>query len=148
MERSNKSFGNRELFSVVRDNLLEGRSVRVTVEGQSMLPFFRSGSTIVLRPITAEDLRPLNVVLADTHRGFVVHRIIAIDGERVTLLGDGNPKNGEQVSREKIYGVVDCSRLHIALARIWVWMRPMRRWPLAIFRRTMPPKKSQNLKNI
>ena len=40
---------NREMFSVVRDLLLEGSPVRVSVKGQSMLPFFRSGSPVSLR---------------------------------------------------------------------------------------------------
>ena len=131
---------NRELFAVVRDMLLEGQSVRVAVEGQSMIPFFRSGSTVVVRPLREGDLRRLNVVFADAGRSFVIHRIIAIEGDRITLLGDGNPRTPEIVEREKIYGIVDCSPLHLALARLWVWMRPVRRWPLAIFRRIIPNK--------
>ena len=138
--RNSHTIGNRELFSVVRDTLLEGQSVRVAVEGQSMIPFFRSGSTITLRPLREGDLRRLNVVFADAGRSFVVHRIIAIEGDRITLLGDGNPRTPEVVERAKVYGIVDCSPLHLALARIWVWMRPVRRWPLAIFRRIIPNK--------
>lgn len=137
---SRRVIPNRELFTVIRDMLLEGQSVRVAVEGQSMIPFFRSGSTVVVRPLRDGDLRKLNVVFADTGRSFVIHRIIAIDNERVTLLGDGNPRTPEVVERKKIYGIVDCSPLHLALARVWVWMRPVRRWPLAIFRRIIPNK--------
>ena len=48
---------NREMFSVVRDLLLEGSPVRVSVKGRSMLPFFRSGSTVSLRPIREDDFR-------------------------------------------------------------------------------------------
>lgn len=59
---------NREMFSVVRDLLLEGSPVRVSVKGQSMLPFFRSGSTVYLRPIEEKDFCKYNVVLADTGR--------------------------------------------------------------------------------
>ncbi len=127
--------GNREIFSVARDMLLEGRSVRVTVKGQSMLPFFQSGSTIELRPVKEDDIRKYNVVMADAGNSFVVHRIIAVEGERVTLLGDGNPRTPEYVTRDKIYGVVDCSPLHLFFAKIWVKMQPLRRYPLAILRR-------------
>ena len=132
-----RTIANRELFAIVRDTLLEGSTVRVAVNGQSMLPFFRSGSTITLRPIKEGDIRKYNVVMADAGNAFVVHRIIEVGEEFVTLLGDGNYLGTEQVTRDKIYGVVDCSALHIFFAKIWLWMRPVRRFPLAIFRRVM-----------
>ena len=132
-----RTIANRELFAIVRDTLLEGSTVRVSVKGQSMLPFFRSGSTITLRPINEGDIRKYNVVMADAGNAFVVHRIIEVGEEFVTLLGDGNYLGTERVTRDKIYGVVDCSALHIFFAKIWLWMRPVRRFPLAIFRRVM-----------
>lgn len=135
--RQIRSIGNRELFAVVRDSLLEGESVAVSVRGESMLPFFRSGSTITLRPVRKEDIRKYSVVMADAGHAFVVHRIIQVEGDMVTLLGDGNYIGTEQVLRDNIYGVVDCSALHIFFAKIWLWMRPVRRWPLAFFRRVM-----------
>ncbi len=128
---------NRELFSVVRDTLVEGKTVRVAVKGESMLPFFRSGSTITLRPAKAEDIRKYAVVMADAGDNFVVHRIIEVGDKHITLLGDGNYLGTERVTREKIYGVVDCSALHLFFAKIWLWLRPVRRYPLAIFRRVM-----------
>lgn len=132
-----RAIANRELFSIVRDTLLEGNTVRVSVNGQSMLPFFRSGSTITLRPVNEEDIRKYNVVMADAGHAFVVHRIIEISDNAVTLLGDGNYIGTERVSRDKIYGVVDCSAAHIFFAKIWLWLRPVRRYPLAIFRRVL-----------
>lgn len=128
---------NRELFAIARDTLLEGSSVRISVRGESMLPFFRSGSTITLRPIREGDLRKYNVVMADADRSFVVHRIIDVSDEYVTLLGDGNYNGTERVARDKVYGIVDCSPTHLFFAKIWLWMRPVRRYPLAIFRRMM-----------
>ena len=132
-----RTIANRELFAIVRDTLLEGSTVRVAVNGQSMLPFFRSGSTITLRPIKEGDIRKYNVVMADAGNAFVVHRIIEVGEDFVTLLGGGNYLGTERVTRNKIYGVVDCSALHIFFAKIWLWMRPVRRFPLAIFRRVM-----------
>ena len=132
-----RSISNRELFSIVRDTLLEGKSVRISVNGESMLPFFRSGSTITLRPVKKEDIHKYNVVMADAGHAFVVHRIIEVGDDMVTLLGDGNYIGTERVSPDKIYGVVDCSALHILFAKIWLWLRPVRRYPLAIFRRVM-----------
>lgn len=132
-----RAISNRELFSIVRDILLEGSTVRVSVNGQSMLPFFRSGSTITLRPVKEEDICKYNVVMADAGDAFVVHRIIEVGEDFITLLGDGNYIGTERVSRDKIYGIVDCSALHLFFAKIWLWMRPARRFPLAIFRRIL-----------
>ena len=131
---------NAELFAVARDMLLEGKSVRIAVNGESMLPFFRSGSTITLRPLQECDILKYNVVMADAGHAFVVHRIIEVNEEDVLLFGDGNIKRGERVKRQQIYGVVDCSRIHIFFAKIWLWMLPVRRYPLAIFRRVMRKK--------
>ncbi len=128
---------NRELFSIVRDTLLERNTVRVSVKGESMLPFFRSGSTITLRPIEEGDICKYNVVMADAGHAFVVHRIIDINEDIVTLLGDGNYIGTERVTRDKIYGIVDCSALHLFFAKIWLWLRPVRRFPLAILRRIL-----------
>ena len=132
-----RTIANRELFAIVRDTLLEGKTVRISVNGQSMLPFFRSGSTITLRPVREEDIRKYSVVMADAGDSFVVHRIIEVGEEYITLLGDGNYIGTERVERDKIYGVVDCSALHIFFAKIWLWLRPVRRFPLAIFRRIL-----------
>lgn len=129
---------NRAVFSVVRDLLLEGSNVTAKVKGQSMLPFFRSGSIVTLRPIREEDFRPLNVVFADTGRNFVIHRIISINDTSVTLLGDGNIYGTETMPRDKVYGSIDCSATHLFFARIWLRMRYYRRYPLAIFRRVTP----------
>lgn len=132
-----RTVGNRELFTIARDTLLEGSSVRISVQGQSMLPFFRSGSTITLRPIREGDLAKYNVVMADAGNSFVVHRIIEVGESEVTLLGDGNIYGTERMTHDKVYGIVDTSRLHLFFAKIWVWLRPFRRFPLALFRRVL-----------
>ena len=137
MERKIRTISNREIFAIARDTLLEGSTVRIAVNGESMLPFFRSGSTILLRPVHEEDIRKYNVVMADAGHAFVVHRIVKVDDNKITLLGDGNIYGTESVSRDKIYGVVDCSAIHLFFAKIWLWLRPVRRFPLAIFRRVM-----------
>ena len=132
-----RSVDNFATFSVVRDILLEGENVTVAVNGQSMLPFFISGSAVTLRPITTEDYKKYAVVFADAGGRFVIHRIINIDGDKVTLLGDGNIYGTETMPKDRVYGVIDCSKAHIFFAKIWLWLRPVRRFPLAIFRRVM-----------
>lgn len=134
-----KRIANEAAFALARDLLREGRTVSVRVEGQSMLPFFRSGSVIRLRPVAEGDLRRGRVVLGETDEGrFVVHRILGVGAERVTLLGDGNYAGTESVARCRVWGTVDCGRLHLSLAHIWLWLRPVRRYPLWFLRRICP----------
>lgn len=40
-----KTVANRIAFAQTRDLLLEGQNVRICVQGQSMLPFFRSAAS-------------------------------------------------------------------------------------------------------
>ena len=53
---------------------------------------------------------------------------------KVTLLGDGNLTT-ETMPPAKVYGVVDCSAIHRVLARVWLCLRPVRRYPLWVLRR-------------
>lgn len=133
-----KEASNREMFSVVQQLLEEGETVKVSVKGQSMLPFFISGTTVVLHPIAESDFVKGNVVLGDTGRNYVIHRILKVEGDMVTLFGDGNIIGTESMPREKVYGIVRIGRFHKAMARIWLWMRPVRRYPLWILRRITP----------
>ena len=125
----------------------EGVSVTLPVDGQSMLPFIIGGkeSVILQRPglIDVGD-----VVLAWVeNRRYVVHRIIQIDDDCVTLMGDGNLMGTEHCLlndiKARVTHVVDeKERTHYLYkgwrklaAKVWYWLRPVRRYLLAIYRR-------------
>ena len=125
----------------------EGVCVTLPVNGNSMLPFIIGGreSVILQQPI---EPRVGDVVLALVKGGYyVVHRIIAIDGDTVTLMGDGNLSITEQclVSdiKARITHVVSADgRQHEIdnlwrrwAARLWWHLRPIRRYLLAIYKR-------------
>ena len=125
----------------------KGVTVTFPVTGQSMLPFIIGGkeSVILHRPglIAVGD-----VVLAwvDGNR-YVVHRIIKLDYDRVTLMGDGNVKGTEHCRlndiKARVTHVVSAdnkkrdlySRWRVRAAKLWYWLRPIRRYLLAIYRR-------------
>lgn len=125
----------------------EGVSVTLPVNGNSMLPFIIGGkeSVILQKP---EQLKFGDVVLAwaDGYR-YVVHRIIHIDGDNVTLMGDGNLIGTEHCTLNDIKAiathVVDAkerthyiyNRWRKLAAKMWFWLRPIRRYLLAIYRR-------------
>ena len=125
----------------------EGVGVTLPVDGQSMLPFIIGGkeSVILQRPglIDVGD-----VVLAWVeNRRYVVHRIIQIDDDCVTLMGDGNLMGTEHCLlndiKARVTHVVDeKERTHYLYkgwrklaAKVWYWLRPVRRYLLAIYRR-------------
>jgi len=125
----------------------DGVSVTLPVNGSSMLPFIIGGreSVILQKPVAP---RVGDVVLAWVeNRRYVVHRIIRIAGENVTLMGDGNILGTERCTLADIKAiathVVDAqgkrhemnNRWRRRAARLWFLLRPIRRYLLAIYRR-------------
>ena len=124
----------------------EGIAVTFPVNGRSMLPFIVGGreSVILERPRPA---KVGDVVLAhiDNTR-YVIHRVLEIDGENVTLMGDGNlygvercllqdikatathvvGKNGKRSSLD--------SRQSRQCANLWRKLKPVRKWLLLVYR--------------
>lgn len=134
-----------EVMSEVVRLVAEGVSVTLPVNGLSMLPFIIGGrESVVLQKPTA--LREGQVVLAwvDGTR-YVVHRIIGIDGQHITLMGDGNLVGTEHCTAADVKGVVthvmdaqermrDLYSWHRRwAARLWRWLRPVRRYLLVIY---------------
>ncbi|MGM9739344.1 MAG: hypothetical protein ACI3ZP_01960 [Candidatus Cryptobacteroides sp.] len=81
--------GNNDFFSEVEGLLAEGKTVRIPAKGRSMEPFIREGRDEIVLRAGIEPKKGL-IVLAKTAEGIVLHRIIGIDGDVVTLMGDGN----------------------------------------------------------
>lgn len=125
----------------------EGATVTFPVNGQSMLPFIIGGKESVILH-APEQIAVGDVVLAwvDGNR-YVVHRIINIDGERVTLMGDGNLGGTEHCLlndiKARVTHVVSAdNKKHdlsdwwrVLAAKLWYWLLPVRRYLLAIYRR-------------
>ena len=77
----------------------EGKAVVLKqIYGNSMLPFIRGGVDSV-RLRKPEGVKVGDIVLAVFGGRPIVHRVIAIDGTKVTLMGDGNPKGMKERKR-------------------------------------------------
>ena len=71
--------------------LAEGHTVTLPLRGRSMRPFLEDGRDKALLEAVKRTPRVGDAVLAEISPGhFVLHRIVKIDGEAVTLRGDGN----------------------------------------------------------
>ena len=125
----------------------EGVTVTFPVTGQSMLPFIIGGKeSVILHAPGLTAVGDVVVARVDGNR-YVVHRIINIDGDRVTLMGDGNVKGTEHCLlkdvKARVTHVVSAdnkkrdlySRWRVRAAKLWYWLRPIRRYLLAIYRR-------------
>jgi hypothetical protein len=122
----------------------EGISVTLPVNGRSMLPFIIGGkdSVILQKPAT---LHKGDVVLAwvNNHH-YVIHRIIGISGNNITLMGDGNLALTEHCTtgdvKATVTHVVDAkghthyiyNRWHRIAAWLWYYLRPVRRYLLKL----------------
>ena len=63
----------------------------INLRGRSMRPFLEDGRDKAMLKLLTEPPQVGDAVLAEIGKGhFVLHRIISIDGENVTLRGDGN----------------------------------------------------------
>ena len=125
----------------------DGVSVTFPVKGRSMLPFIFGGreSVILQKP---GSLQRGQVVLAQVGPDrYVVHRIIKIEPDRITLMGDGNICGTESCTPSNVLAiathVVDEkgkrrtleSKGQMFKARVWFRIRPLRRIILAVLRR-------------
>lgn len=129
----------------------EGKTVTILAKGYSMNPFIRHmQDQITLGPWKDSDIRKGQVALVKDKKGsFLLHRIIKRDGNLITLMGDGNIGITETadvndvigimvnvIKKGRTYSVKDLRwRLYS-----WFWnlLRPVRRYPLALWRRLNP----------
>ena len=69
-----------------------GKTATINLRGRSMRPFLEDGrDKAILQLVSGDDCRKGDAVLAEVSAGhYVLHRIDRIDGDHVTLMGDGN----------------------------------------------------------
>ena len=126
----------------------EGKTVSLTVKGNSMNPFMvHLRDQITLGPWNEADIRPGTVALVKDIRGtYLIHRIIKVDEKTVTLLGDGNIRMTETATYDNIIGIMYSitrkgheysvnSPTWRMYSLFWKILTPVRRWPLGLWRR-------------
>ena len=130
----------------VCERLRKGEGVSIIAHGDSMVPKIIGGKdTLLLSPATRPVLGA--IVLACTNHGYVIHRIISIEADRVTLMGDGNLCRTEHCMPSDIYGTVTrISGRKASKARLWRSLRPVRRY-LLLALRLLRPRMFETRKN-
>lgn len=140
-------FANSVLLPEIVKLLDEGHTVTLRLKGFSMRPFLEDGRDKALL-VKAIDPKVGDPVLAEvSEKHYVLHRIIAINGDQVVLRGDGN-LGEEHCTITDVKGAVigfyrkgreKLDRTDGRKWRIysWFWTRlyPIRRYLLAFYRR-------------
>ena len=135
---------NQLFFAEVQAQIRQGKKVKIRVRGNSMLPFIRNNDEALLIPPTPEHLQKGTPVVALTDElGIVLHRIYHIEGNRITLLGDGNVNQFEHTSPDRIIATVshyyrgkhtiklDSWYMYL-ISRLWMAAHPWRRKVLTL----------------
>ena len=122
------------------DSLKEGKVVPVIPQGISMLPFIKGGEDRVYL-LKKDKIEVGDIVLVEYHGKHILHRVYAIDGEKITLMGDGNLQGTERVTKEEVLGtvvdVVTAGGRHKKPTKAWLWRKllPVRRYLLKMHRK-------------
>ena len=136
------------MMEEIRTLISEGKTVSLTVKGNSMNPFMvHLRDQITLGPWKNEDIRRGTVALVrDTKGNYLIHRIIRRNADSVILLGDGNIRMTETATFDDIIGIMYSitrkghewsSKGCIWRAYSWLWLllTPIRHYPLSLWRR-------------
>ena len=134
---------NRLMLEEAARLLEEGREVRFTPRGSSMLPLIRGGrDSVTLKKFPSVTVG--DIVLARIGDGhYVLHRVIRAEDGQLVLMGDGNVSGTERCRAEDVLGsVTEIQRGKRTVipgkGKLWRALKPVRRYILAIYRRVFP----------
>ena len=128
--------------------LKDGKEVRFTPSGVSMRPFIEGDKdSVILAPLNRAPQRG-DILLAQVQTlcgrtTYVLHRLIRVEGEQLTLMGDGNLAGTETCLRADVIGIVTRiespkgRRKPLTRGYIWYILRPVRKWLLKIYRHSI-----------
>ena len=132
-----KKYSMSELGPVIEEVIHFNGKIRLTVTGMSMYPLLRNRlDSVLLKKVT--DVRKYDIILYTRPDGsYVLHRAVKIKENAVDIIGDGESRIEENVSKEKIIAVVEQikrgkriininSFLYKLYCRIWTAFIPFR----------------------
>ena len=131
--------------------LEQGHTVTLPLKGYSMRPFLENDRDMALLT-SPRNIRVGAPVLAEiAPKRYVLHRIVGIKGKQVTLLGDGNLSPEHCLTTDikaSVEGFYRKGRKKMdrtdgrkwkLYSKVWMSLRPLRRWLLAFYRRIWIP---------
>jgi hypothetical protein len=143
-----KPIPNDLFFKEVERMLSSGENVELRVNGVSMQPYLRDGKdVVVLSPLSSTGLTKGQIVLFRYHDRYLLHRIVKCKEKDLVMQGDGSYNCKEEALPSDVIGIVhtiirpngktvSTSSFWAQLYwRCWYFLRPVRRYLLAIYKR-------------
>lgn len=122
------------------ERLKEGKIIQLAPKGISMTPFIRGEQDKVL--VRKEESVSVGDIVLVFYRGnMILHRVYAVSGSRLTLMGDGNLQGTEEVEKEEVLGtvlqIIKPNGRYLKPKKAWLWRHalPFRRHLLKIDRK-------------
>lgn len=118
--------------------LAETAAVPLVISGSSMTPFLAPGRDTVYLSAISEPLRRGDMVLYRRDNGrYVLHRILRVNGDSYTMVGDAQSVPEPGIRREQILAIVTAVRRKekllkkgsfwwVFFERVWIHMLPLR----------------------
>lgn len=139
----NKVIPNEDFFDLVDQLIKEGRKVVITPKGNSMMPFIRNGRDEVTLESLSRPAEVGDIILARIGSNYVMHRVFAVDGDAITLMGDGNLSGKEYCGHADVIGIVTGiskdggEPVPPVKGKLWRMLRPIRRFILVVYRKVI-----------
>lgn len=147
-----RRIANEILIPQIKAMIDEGRTVTFRVRGRSMRPMIEGDrDSVVLVPCTGE-VKKDDIILAEVSpQRYVLHRIIKVEGDTLTMRGDGNLLGTETFRRSDVIGRAEAfirkgKRLNMDSRRwkvysfFWTRLLPLRRYLLFIIYPHIPQR--------
>jgi signal peptidase I len=95
------------LLDLTTELLKQGTTVHFRPSGRSMYPSICEGELITVEPVRASDVKLEDIVLYQSERGLIAHRVVEIASSRLfQLRGDASLSCDEPVEAQQILGRV------------------------------------------
>ena len=125
------------LFSLIEEQLNDGRKASFTVTGMSMWPFICHGRDSVIID-KSKEINLYDIILYKTLGGkYILHRVTDIHDDYITTTGDGNTFRDPVIHKQQVVAKVvshtykgknveESNKKYRILMRIWLMMYPIR----------------------
>jgi uncharacterized repeat protein (TIGR01451 family) len=129
----NESGTDSRLFEELTRELLErGVGVRFRALGASMSPAIRDGEIVEITPVIVSKLRKDDIVLAKSHFGFRLHRIVCADqaNDRFITRGDCSQQDDPTLRGEQILGLARAKEVRVGRTTVRAQFHGIIGWAL------------------
>ncbi len=139
----NQFFSINDLMPLIKETISSGRSIRFSVTGNSMFPLFvNRRDSVTVSP--ADCVKKYDIVLHRRGDGtYIMHRVIGIKGDKLTIAGDNENTKEKNVPRDAVIAKVtsfnrkgrtyNMNELAYRLySRVWLLVFPARLHILAL----------------